>query len=137
MPDAAAAVLDAVDSLVDAMVAETSDLVRIPSVSGSDAENEAQSVLAGRLVGRGYEVDHWRLDLDVLGSHPDFPGTEVSRREAWGLVAVLNGTGDGATLMLNGHIDVVPTGDRDTCGATLPSPVGFAMGDCTAAARAT
>ena len=113
MPDAAAAVLDAVDSLVDEMVAETSELVRIPSVSGSDAENEAQSALAGRLVGRGYEVDHWQLDLDALGSHPDFPGTEVSRREAWGLVAVLKGTGDGATLMLNGHIDVVPIGDRD------------------------
>jgi acetylornithine deacetylase len=36
---------------------------------------------------------------------------EVDRREAWGLVGRLAGSGDGPTLMLNGHVDVVPTGD--------------------------
>ena len=44
-------------------------------------------------------------------AHPDFPGVEVDRQEAWGLVARLPGTGDGPALMLNGHIDVVPIGD--------------------------
>ena len=36
----------------------------------------------------------------------------MQRTEAWGLVGKLAGAGDGATLMLNGHIDVVPPGDR-------------------------
>ncbi len=57
------------------------------------------------------EVDHWQIDLDALAAHPDFPGMEVPRAEAWGLVGRLPGAGDGPTLMLNGHIDVVPTGD--------------------------
>lgn len=112
MTDGAARVLDSVDSSIGAMVAETADLVRIPSVSGSDAENEAQAAFAERLTKAGYDVDHWQLDLDELTAHPHFPGMEVDRDEAWGLVARLPGTGDGPTLMLNGHVDVVPTGDE-------------------------
>ncbi len=111
MDDRASKVLESVDALAAAMVDETSALIRIPSVSGSDAENEAQAVLARRLSTSGYEVDHWQLDLEALSGHPDFPGVEVDRHEAWGLVARLPGTGDGPALMLNGHIDVVPIGD--------------------------
>ncbi|MCU1367442.1 MAG: hypothetical protein JWN39_3081, partial [Ilumatobacteraceae bacterium] len=35
-------VLEAVDALTDTMIGETSTLVRIPSVSGTAAENDAQ-----------------------------------------------------------------------------------------------
>ncbi len=93
------------------MFDEVADFVRVPSVSGSDAENDAQQVLATRLDRTGFEVDHWQLDLDALTAHPDFPGMEVPRQEAWGLVGRIAGSGDGPTLMLNGHVDVVPTGD--------------------------
>lgn len=110
---ARAEVLQQVDSMVGALVADTADLVQVPSVSGSDAENEVQAYLAGRFSGMGLHVDHWRIDLDTLTAHPDFPGMEVPRAEAWGLVGRLAGTGDGATLMLNGHVDVVPVGDPD------------------------
>jgi len=106
-------VLESVDALATQMLAETAELIRIPSVSGSDAENEAQAAFARRLVASGYDVDHWQLDLDELAAHPDFPGTEVDRREAWGLVGRLPGSDDSPTLMLNGHIDVVPIGDPD------------------------
>jgi acetylornithine deacetylase len=58
-------------------------------------------------------VDHWPVDLAEITAHADFPGMEVERSEAWGLVGVLPGAGDGADLMLNGHIDVVPVGARD------------------------
>ncbi len=58
-------------------------------------------------------MDHWSIDLADITSRPDFPGMEVPRREAWGVVGRLPGAGDGAALMLNGHIDVVPTGDPD------------------------
>lgn len=109
--NAVAEVLEAVDARVDALLERTAALVRTPSVSGTDAENDAQQELARRLVADGYDVDHWRLDLDALAAHPDFPGMEVERREAWGLVARLPGTGEGPALMFNGHIDVVPTGD--------------------------
>ncbi len=55
-----------------------------------------------------------RLPLDELTADPQFPGVEVERSEAWGLVGRLPGAGGGATLMVNGHIDVVPPGDPDT-----------------------
>lgn len=103
----------AVDARRGALIDDVVALVRSPSVGGTDAENEAQAMLAARLHRGGYDVDHWRLDLDALRARPDFPGTEVDRGEAWGLVGRLPGTGDGPTLMLNGHIDVVPTGDPD------------------------
>jgi acetylornithine deacetylase len=111
--DVAGRVLQAVEGGTAAMVAEIAGLVQVPSVSGSDAENDAQQLLADRLRRTGLEVDHWRIDLEELQRHPDFPGMEVERREAWGLVGRLAGAGDGPTLMLNGHIDVVPTGDLE------------------------
>ena len=95
------------------MVEMAARLVRMPSVSGSDVENEAQAAVAASMAGDGLDVDHWNIDLAETVAHPDFPGMEVERKEAWGLVGRLQGAGDGATLMLNGHIDVVPTGDAD------------------------
>jgi acetylornithine deacetylase len=113
MADVARRVLDAVEQSAAATLLEVAELVRVPSVSGTDAENEAQALLAARLDRSGYDVDHWRLDLDALRAHPEFPGMEVERGEAWGLVGRVAGSGDGPTLMLNGHIDVVPTGDAE------------------------
>jgi acetylornithine deacetylase len=116
MPDSSSAVarvLDQLEGLIPEMVAMTSATVQMPSVSGTDMENEAQAVMARRFADDGLDVDHWQIDLPTLSAHPDFPGMEVDRREAWGLVGVLPGAGDGASLMFNGHIDVVPTGDPD------------------------
>jgi acetylornithine deacetylase len=109
---AADAVLAAVDALRTELVAQMTSLVRVPSVGGTDAENEAQAYVADLLTEAGLDIDHWRLDLPALYAHPDFPGVEVDRDEAWGLVGRLPGTEpDGPSLMFNGHIDVVPTGD--------------------------
>ena len=120
---AAALVLDAIDELTEPMFAALVELMRVPSVSGTDAENEAQQLVAD-LVGRGgMDVDLWQIDLPAITAHADFPGMEVDRREAWGLVGRLPGVAvaEGATLMLNGHIDVVPTGDP---AAWVDTPFG-------------
>ena len=106
-------VLDHVDALQHPMMQLVESVVRIPSVSGTDGENDAQAFMAARLAEAGLDVDHWRIDLDEITAQPSFPGMEVPRTEAWGLVGRRAGTGDGATLMLNGHVDVVPTGDPD------------------------
>jgi acetylornithine deacetylase len=108
-----ARVLDEVDADEAAMVEAASDLVGVPSVSGSDAEHEVQAVVADDLARDGLEIDHWALPLDALAADPRFPGVEVPRREAWGVVGRLPGRGDGASLLLEGHIDVVPPGDLD------------------------
>ncbi|MFJ8112934.1 ArgE/DapE family deacylase [Streptomyces sp. NPDC096132] len=87
------------------------ELIAVPSVTGSAAESEAQHLLAGRLERLGLDVDLWSMDLPVLLAHPDFPGMEVPREEAWGLVGHTADGGDGPTLILQGHVDVVPPGD--------------------------
>ncbi len=105
--------LDAVDGRVDALVDDIRALVRIPSVGGTDAEHEAVGWLADRLRVEGADVDHWRLDLPALSGRPDFPGAEVERREAWGCVGAFGGAGAGRSVLLDGHVDVVPVGDPD------------------------
>ena len=104
-------VLDHVDDDRQQMLTALSGLVRTPSVSGSDAEHEIQDEVASSLVADGLEVDHWELPLPELLGHPDFPGSEVDRDEAWGVVGRLPGSGDGPSLLLEGHVDVVPPGD--------------------------
>ncbi|MFJ3495823.1 ArgE/DapE family deacylase [Streptomyces sp. NPDC086091] len=104
-----AAALAAVD---EAAVARTlQELIRIPSVTGSAAESELQHDLAGRLERLGLTVDHWPVDLPALYADPDFPGREAPREEAWGVVGETGDGGDGPTLILQGHVDVVPPGD--------------------------
>jgi acetylornithine deacetylase len=86
------------------------DLLEVPSVTGSAAESELQHVLAGHLRRLDLDVDLWSMNLPELRAHERFPGTEAPRTEAWGLVGG-TGKGDGPTLILQGHVDVVPPGD--------------------------
>lgn len=87
-------------------------LLAIPSVTGSAAESEAQHRLEPLLRAAGLETDLWSIDLEETLAHPDFPGLEAPRTEAWGLVGESVG-GDGPVVVLNGHVDVVPPGSRD------------------------
>ncbi|GAB3299069.1 ArgE/DapE family deacylase [Geodermatophilus aquaeductus] len=106
-----AAVLDAVDEA--AAVGLLCRLVAVPSVGGTAAESEVQALVAGELDALGCDVDRWSIDLQAAATAPDAPGQEVERDEAWGVVGTLPGAGDGdPALVLCGHTDVVPTGDR-------------------------
>jgi acetylornithine deacetylase len=118
------AALEAVDE--NAVVRMLLELLAIPSVTGSPAETEIQHRLAGQLDHLGLDVDLWQADLPTLRAHPDFPGAEAPRDEAWGLVATTPGGGDGPTMILQGHVDVVPPGDpRQWDGDPfVPRPAG-------------
>ena len=118
--DRAAAVLDLVDERESAMAELLSSLVRTPSITGTETENELLRELAERLGVSGLDLDHWQIPLAETLAAQDFPGIEVPRTEAWGLVARLPGTANGPTLMLNAHVDVVPPGDPSTWTATDP-----------------
>ncbi len=108
----APAVADALAAVAAApLVGLLQDLLAVPSVTGSDAESEAQHGLARRLSGIGMDVDLWSVDLPATLAHPDFPGLEADRTEAWGLVGAWGGD-DGPTVVLNGHVDVVPPGEQ-------------------------
>ena len=123
MSPAQSRVLETVDAMTATMVAAVSTLVKIPSISGTDEENVAQHHMASLMNEGGLETDLWPIDLDEMFAQSDFPGVEVDRREAWGLIGRLpgagSGSGDAPTLMLNGHVDVVPIGDPNAW--TFPS----------------
>ncbi|MFD1936696.1 MULTISPECIES: ArgE/DapE family deacylase [Nonomuraea] len=103
-----ARVLDAID---DAEVVNLlAEAVRIPSITGTAAESELQHWCARLLTEAGLDVDLWKLDLAALKSMDGFPGTEAPRVEGYGVVGVTEGEGRPA-LILQGHVDVVPTGD--------------------------
>ncbi len=96
------------------MAVELEALVTLPSVSGTMGEQIVQHRLAERLQGLGCAVDLWSLDLETLTADPRFPGMEVHREAAWGLVGEFtgpDGASDGPTVVLNAHVDVVPPGD--------------------------
>lgn len=94
---------------LDELERDVREIVAYPSVGGSDAEVDVQEWCAERLADAGLDVDHWQLDLNDLRTADDYPGEEVERLEAWGVVGV-SGPGEPA-LILNGHVDVVPPGN--------------------------
>lgn len=93
------------------LVADLTELLGIPSMGGTPAEVQIQEHLARRWRDEGLDVDRWDIDLEAIQRDPQFPGMEVDRAAAVGVVATLAGDGTGPTLLLNGHTDVVPPGD--------------------------
>ncbi len=93
------------------IVADLASLVAIPSIGGSKAEVDIQRGLAETWRVEGWQVEEWSIDLAHLTRRPDFPGMEVERGEAHGVLMTWPGTGGGRRLLLNGHTDVVPPGD--------------------------
>jgi acetylornithine deacetylase len=107
---------------VDDHAAEiVAELVRILSVSGLDEENAVQHVLAVLMAELGMDVDVRQIQLYATLVEADFPGVEVERRDAWGVMGRLPGREAGPSLMLNAHVDVVPTCDPESWAASNPS----------------
>src|ERR1700681_2166414 len=106
----------AVQSLdTDACIRLAQDLVRIPSITGD--ERAAQDLVALMLEEAGLEVDRFEADIDRLKAHRRFPGMEVERTEAVLVAGILGEKGE-RSLILNGHVDVVPPGDRQAWHAS-------------------
>lgn len=84
-------------------------LVQIPSVQGKEAQ--VQEIVAKKLSEIGCEVDVWELDGKQLKSHPYFYSSRETFEGSPNVVGVLKGSGNGRSVVLNGHIDVVPEGD--------------------------
>jgi acetylornithine deacetylase len=71
-----------------------------------------QALLAERLRARGAEIDLWEPEPGDVAGHPlSIDGIAFSGRPQ--LAAWLRGSGGGQSLLLNGHIDVVPARRAD------------------------
>jgi acetylornithine deacetylase len=89
------------------LIATIGELVAIESCHGHEVA--VQRRMADLLREIPMTVDEWDIDLEALRLHPAF-GAEIEREHAVGVVGTW-GSGQGPTLILNGHVDVVPAGD--------------------------
>ncbi len=105
-------ILSAVDNLFERQVAFTQDLIRFPSVRGQ--EHTAQDFIFDALQERGYAMDRWAIDVNDIQSHPGFSPVAVNYDNAINVVGTHRPQSEtGRSLILNGHIDVVPVGPHD------------------------
>ncbi len=115
MPDAAALarLSAAVDAGFDRQVAFLQDLVRFPSRRGEEAP--LQDWMARELARRGYAVDRFSLaDVGLSGHEKGAPMVDVDPAGSIQVVGAhrpKNPTG--RSLILQGHIDVVPEGPEE------------------------
>ena len=85
-------------------------LVQEKSVSGN--ESSAQAIVIEKLRELGLQLDIWEPSFRELERHPYFVSPRSSFLDSPNVVAVLKGSGRGRSIILNGHIDVVPEGDE-------------------------
>ncbi|WP_043284473.1 M20 family metallopeptidase [Paraburkholderia oxyphila] len=107
----------------DAHVRMLSALVAFPSLLGQ--ESDAQRYMARTFTGMGLELDEFEIDDDALRQHPAYAPSLTSyagRPNVVGIHRPRNGT-TGRSLILNGHIDVVPVGDERLWSSPPFSPV--------------
>jgi acetylornithine deacetylase len=102
-------VVDRIDA--DAILDDLAAMVALRPVGGAPGEVAVQQWAAGRLGALGLHVDTWEVDLAGEAEDPDYPGMEVARERMLGVVGTWGGTGSPG-LVLCGHTDVVPPGDR-------------------------
>src|SRR5690625_7892553 len=86
-------------------------MVQLKSTQGE--EKAMQQYVAEILNDLGLEVDLWDLDGERLAKNKYFYSNRSSFENSPNVVGVLKGTGGGKSIILNGHVDVVPEGDHD------------------------
>jgi len=108
-----ARVIEAVDDLSENLITLTQDMVRIPTETHPPSGDEGRG--QGHLA--AYMRDHlgWSVDVflptavDGIEQHRGWwPGLDYADRP--NVVARRTGAGGGRSIILNGHIDVVPVG---------------------------
>lgn len=115
--------LDWIDAHRDEIIGVLQDLIRIPSVNpwffdqpAPSKEKDVQAYIAERMSRLGAAVDMWEPDAARLAKYEGmagyYPGRDFTGRP--NLAARFPGSGDGKSLLLIGHIDVVKAGSRWT-----------------------
>lgn len=104
--------LKSVDAHFDDQIAFLAELTACPSTRGQ--EQDAQDFMDRGLLARGYEVDRWRIDLEEIQGLPGFSPVLAPYEDAVNVVGARRcRSRKGRSLILNGHIDVVPEGPLD------------------------
>ena len=105
-------ILAAVEANFEAQVAFTQDLIRFPSLRGQ--EHTAQDFVFTAMQERGLAMDRWAIEVADIEGHPGFSPVKVDYTNAINVVGTHRPRAEtGRSLILNGHIDVVPVGPLD------------------------
>ncbi len=98
--------LDAID--LDGLINTLCELIRFRSDRGREVQ--IQHHMAGMLDGMGMATESWEIDLEATRGHPAY-GAEIEREQAIGVLGRWGQGQGGRSLLLNGHVDVVPAGE--------------------------
>ncbi|MEM8853804.1 MAG: ArgE/DapE family deacylase, partial [Pseudomonadota bacterium] len=102
-------ILAAVDAGFEDQLTFLGELVAIPSQRGEEAT--AQDAMARAFRTRGYQTEMWPIDVDMIRDHPGFSPVTIDYENVFNVVATHRPRHEtGRSLILNGHIDIVPTG---------------------------
>jgi len=105
-------ILNAVETGFAQQVDFLCELTRFPSIRGE--ESAAQQFMAEAFAARGLTIDQWPLDHRELEHLPGYSPVLEPYKNAINVVGSSRPkTARGRSLILNGHIDVVPTGPID------------------------
>ena len=105
-------ILNAVNANFDQQLEFLSVLTAHPSTRGN--EQSAQNLMAAELQTRGYQVDQWNINVKDIENMRGFSPVIGNYDDALNVVATHKSrTNQGKSLILNGHIDVVPVGPLD------------------------
>jgi len=103
-------VLVEIDKNKDSLISFLRDIVNVPSVTGTKEVGKAQKVVKKKFEEiEGLKIETWEPDIEELKKYPEYP----IRTEEWSyegrpnVIGILEGKGEGKSLILNGHIDVV------------------------------
>jgi acetylornithine deacetylase len=129
MTDLTATIVEASEAMADRIVQTLCDLASFPSVVKNDpkeagpGERDCQLYLQKRLQGLGFATDLWDPDGPALyEKYKGRPGANKGRTFEGrpNLGGTLVGAGGGRSIMLTGHIDVVPPAQQ-IIGRAIPS----------------
>src|SRR4051812_30027683 len=103
-------ILATVDAAFESQVGFLSDLVRCASLR--EQESEVQQLVEATLLERGYEVQRQMIDQALIGRHPAFSPATVRYENSWNVIGTRKpNISQGRSLIMNAHVDIVPTGD--------------------------
>jgi acetylornithine deacetylase len=109
--DVEATVLKNIDRGRTEIVSFLQGLISIPSVTGN--EREIQEFIIRKLEKMGLLLDIWEPDINGLKQHPGYVPVTGDYQNRPNVVGIRKGRGDGKSLLLNGHVDVIPPGPLD------------------------
>lgn len=103
------------DAVVNRFDEQTNFLIEVSSFASTRGQEQlAQRFINQQLIERGYETDLWEINVDDISALPGFSPVLGHYEEALNVVGIHRSESNkGKSLILNGHIDVVPVGPLD------------------------